>query len=125
MTDIINRQIKEIEKYTASTNTTLKSFRDHLDIILTKMDVIVGTLADNNTWIGILKVNTKATDEQLVKLTTRVDKIEQIKLDAQIFETYIAKTDHLIQKNDKQLEQTTNDTKSCANYLEKYVPLYI
>ena len=67
----------------------------------------------------------KQYKNQITKLAERSTELESKKMDASTFDHYQKQTDHHIRKNDLDLERNQNDAKACANYLEKYMPLYI
>ncbi len=80
---------------------------------------------DHAAKLDILKIETKNMDTQITKLAERSTELESKKMDASTFDHYQKQTDHHIRKNDLDLERNQNDAKACANYLEKYMPLYI
>ena len=80
---------------------------------------------DHAAKLDILKIETKNMDTQITKLAERSTELESKKMDASTFDQYQKQTDHHIRKNDLDLERNQNDAKACANYLEKYMPLYI
>ena len=80
---------------------------------------------DHAAKLDILKIETKNMDTQITKLAERSTELESKKMDASTFDHDQKQTDHHIRKNDLDLERNQNDAKACANYLEKYMPLYI